>query len=199
MSGQPPSPGLHPCPRVTSSATWTFTPTRSHRLDYVSLCLYKQGAPAYTVTLSIYATDNMHQPVGPALSSTSFLASSLTTASVWREYRFSEGYEVSAGTEYALVISGDGGDSANKVIIRTNVTGGYAGGLSDAMTRDPAAPGEVYTHVKMIAGVLRRRQLDHCFISSALKPRVRSVHAANGEVASDHHPLWIDIDLESAA
>ena len=48
-------------------------------------------------------------------------------------------------------------------------------------------------------GVLRRRQLDHCFVSSELKPRVRSVHAANGEVASDHHPLWIDIDLESAA
>jgi endonuclease/exonuclease/phosphatase family metal-dependent hydrolase len=75
----------------------------------------------------------------------------------------------------------------------------YAGGLSDAMTRDPAAPGDVYTHEKMISGVLRRRQLDHCFVSSELKPRVRSVHAANGEVASDHHPLWIDIDLESAA
>ena len=67
------------------------------------------------------------------------------------------------------------------------------------MTRDPAAPGDVYTHEKMISGVLRRRQLDHCFVSSELKPRVRSVHAANGEVASDHHPLWMNIDLESSA
>jgi len=108
----------------------TFTPTRSHRLDYVSLCLYKQGVPSYTVTVSVYSTDNNHQPVGPALSSTSFLASSLTTASTWREYRFGAGYQVSAGTEYALVISGSGGDSVNNVIVRTNATGGYAGGLS---------------------------------------------------------------------
>jgi hypothetical protein len=64
------------------------------------------------------------------MSSTSFLASSLTTASTWREYRFGAGYQVSAGTEYVLVISGSGGDSVNKVIVRTNVTGGYAGGLS---------------------------------------------------------------------
>jgi hypothetical protein len=115
-----------------NAASWgyqTFTPTRSHRLDYVSLCLYKQGAPSYTVTVSLYSTDNTHQPVGPALSNTSFLASSLTTTSIWREYRFAGGYQVSAGTEYALVISGNGGDSVNKVIVRTNVTGGYAAGL----------------------------------------------------------------------
>jgi len=41
----------------------TFTPTRSHRLDYVSLCLYKQGAELY-VAVSVYSTDNNHQPVG---------------------------------------------------------------------------------------------------------------------------------------
>lgn len=41
------------------------------------------------------------------------------------------------------------------------------------------------------------RQLDHCFLSSILAPRGRSVMARNDEIASDHHPLWIDIDLES--
>ncbi|MDM7999629.1 MAG: IPT/TIG domain-containing protein [Dehalococcoidia bacterium] len=116
-----------------NAQTWgyqTFVPARSHRLDYVSLCLYKQGVPSYTVTLSLYGTDNNHQPAGPALASTTFLASSLTTSSTWREYRFAGGYQVTAGTEYAIVISGNGGDSVNKVIARTSVTGGYAGGLS---------------------------------------------------------------------
>jgi hypothetical protein len=107
----------------------TFTPTRSHRLDYVSLCLHKQGAPTFTVTMALYNVDANHQPTGTALCSTTFAASSLTTASTWREYRFAAGYQVLAGTEYAIVMSGSGGDSANKVIVRTNATGGYAGGL----------------------------------------------------------------------
>jgi len=113
----------------------TFTPTRSHRLDYVSLCLYKQGAPSYTVTVSVYGTDNNHQPVGTALCSTTLAASSLTTASTWREFRFAAGYDVSAGTEYAIVVSGNGGDSVNKVVVRTSVTGGYATGIS-GLSRD---------------------------------------------------------------
>ncbi|MBN2100207.1 MAG: IPT/TIG domain-containing protein [Dehalococcoidia bacterium] len=127
----------------------TFTPARSHRLDYVSLCLYKQGVPSFTVTVSVYATDNTHQPAGPALSSTTFPASSLTTKSIWREYRFGEGYQVSAGTEYAIVISGDGGDSVSKVIVRTNATGGYAAGECGYSTDGGAAwqslPGEDIT------------------------------------------------------
>jgi hypothetical protein len=107
----------------------TFTPTRSHRLDYVSLCLYKQGVPTFTVTMALYNVDANHQPTGTTLCSTTFAASSLTTASTWREYRFAAGYQVTAGTEYALVVSGNGGDSVNKVIVRTNATGGYAAGL----------------------------------------------------------------------
>jgi hypothetical protein len=112
----------------------TFTPNRSHRLDYVSLCLYKQGVPNYTVTMSLYNVDANHQPVGPALCSTIFAASSLTTTSTWREYRFAAGYQVSAGTEYAIVMSGNGGDSVSKVIVRTNATGGYAAGLCGLST-----------------------------------------------------------------
>jgi hypothetical protein len=107
----------------------TFTPTRSHRLDYVSLYLYKQGVPNYTVTISLHNVDGNHKPAGPAVCSSTFAASSLTTTATWREYRFGAGYQVLAGTEYAIVMSGSGGDSANKVIVRTNATGGYAGGL----------------------------------------------------------------------
>lgn len=49
----------------------------------------------------------------------------------------------------------------------------------------------------MIDGELRKRQLDHCFVGSRLASRVRAVHADNAVIASDHHPLWIDIDLET--
>ena len=75
----------------------------------------------------------------------------------------------------------------------------YHDGFSDAAIAAGIAPGTLHTHVKVIAGETRRRQLDHCFVSSALAPRVRGVHADNGTIASDHHPLWIDIDLETAA
>ena len=74
---------------------------------------------------------------------------------------------------------------------------GYVGGFTDAAVAAGRRPGDLHTHVKMIAGETRRRQLDHCFVASPLARRVRSVHADNGETASDHHPLWIDIDLET--
>ena len=74
---------------------------------------------------------------------------------------------------------------------------GYVGGFTDAAAVVGHRPGDLHTHVKEIAGVVRRRQLDHCFVGSMLAPRVRSVTVDNGETASDHHPLWVDIDLET--
>ncbi|TIV47600.1 MAG: EEP domain-containing protein, partial [Mesorhizobium sp.] len=38
---------------------------------------------------------------------------------------------------------------------------------------------------------------DHCFVGGMLAGRVRSVSADIGEVASDHFPLRVDIDLET--
>jgi endonuclease/exonuclease/phosphatase family metal-dependent hydrolase len=73
----------------------------------------------------------------------------------------------------------------------------YHGGFCDAAALGGVSDGRLYTHEKTIDGVRRRRQLDHCFLSPALAPRVQSVRAMNDEIASDHHPLWIDIDLET--
>ena len=73
----------------------------------------------------------------------------------------------------------------------------YHGGFCDAAVLTGPRSKPLYTHEKIIDGVPRLRQLDHCFLSSILAPRVRSVMARNDEIASDHHPLWIDIDLES--
>lgn len=76
---------------------------------------------------------------------------------------------------------------------------GYVGGFTDAAVAAGGRPGELHTHVKTIDGVERKRQLDHCFVGSMLASRVRSVTVDNAETASDHHPLWVDIDLETPA
>ncbi len=72
----------------------------------------------------------------------------------------------------------------------------YADGFVDAAAV-AAEPASYHTHVKTIAGEVRRRRLDHCFVGGLLSDRVRSVHADIGEVASDHFPVRIDIDLET--
>ncbi|MGB8812401.1 MAG: endonuclease/exonuclease/phosphatase family protein, partial [Paracoccaceae bacterium] len=69
----------------------------------------------------------------------------------------------------------------------------YTGGLSNATPADAA----LHTHVKVIDGQLTKRQLDHCFVSTNLVPRVRAVTVRNDDSASDHHPLWVEIDLET--
>ncbi|MHA6687802.1 endonuclease/exonuclease/phosphatase family protein [Mesorhizobium sp. A556] len=72
----------------------------------------------------------------------------------------------------------------------------YAGGFVDAAAV-AATPASFYTHVKTIEGVVRERRLDHCFVGGMLADRVRTVSADIGEVASDHFPLRVDIDLET--
>ena len=72
----------------------------------------------------------------------------------------------------------------------------YHYGFSDATVAAKLPVGELYTHVKQIDGQLQKRQLDHCFVGSMLAPRVRSVWVDNDEGASDHDPIWIDIDLD---
>lgn len=66
----------------------------------------------------------------------------------------------------------------------------YADGLVDV-----AAGQGLHTHVKVIAGETRLRQLDHIFVTPDLAPLVRRVWADNRCPASDHHPLHADLAL----
>jgi len=75
----------------------------------------------------------------------------------------------------------------------------YWGGFTDAALAAGLRPGSLHTHVKQIEGESRKRQLDHCFVASMLAHRVRRVWVDNDQIASDHHPLWVDIDLETPA
>jgi roadblock/LC7 domain-containing protein len=107
----------------------TFTPLKSHYFNYVSIPLRKIGSPYYTVTSSLYKVDAYHQPTGPALCTTTLNTSSLLlTDTSWVQCRFPSGYWLSAGTEYALVISGNGGNYLNTAATRINVLGRYTRG-----------------------------------------------------------------------
>lgn len=66
----------------------------------------------------------------------------------------------------------------------------YRGAMVDA-----AAGLGLHTHEKQIAGALRRRQLDHIFLDAALAPRLLRVWTETDCPASDHFPLWAEIDL----
>ncbi|MBC2836108.1 endonuclease/exonuclease/phosphatase family protein [Paragemmobacter straminiformis] len=71
----------------------------------------------------------------------------------------------------------------------------YADGFVDAVAAAGQTPGSLHTHEKTIAGKLRLRQLDHCFVTPDLAPLVRSVAVDTGCAASDHFPLTVEIDL----
>lgn len=71
----------------------------------------------------------------------------------------------------------------------------YADGFVDAVAAAGQTVGSLHTHEKTIAGELRLRQLDHCFVTPDLAPLVRRVSVNTGCPASDHFPLTVEIDL----
>jgi endonuclease/exonuclease/phosphatase family metal-dependent hydrolase len=73
----------------------------------------------------------------------------------------------------------------------------YLTGFVDAVAVAGEPTADFHTHVKTIDGRLAKRRLDHCFVGGMLAGRVRSASADIGEIASDHFPLRVDIDLET--
>ena len=66
----------------------------------------------------------------------------------------------------------------------------YADGLVDAVA---ACGVRLHTHEKVIAGETRLRQLDHCFVTADLARHLQGAWTDNAEMASDHHPLWVQV------
>ncbi|RWM30665.1 endonuclease/exonuclease/phosphatase family protein [Mesorhizobium sp.] len=73
----------------------------------------------------------------------------------------------------------------------------YIDGFVDAAAVASERVPDFHTHEKIIDGRLAKRRFDHCFVGGMLAGRVRSVSADIGEVASDHFPLRVHIDLET--
>lgn len=68
----------------------------------------------------------------------------------------------------------------------------YRGGMLDAVATLGLT---LHSHEKVIAGETRLRQLDHVFISAELRPALRAAWVEENSTASDHLPLWVEIDL----
>lgn len=66
----------------------------------------------------------------------------------------------------------------------------YAGGFVDAVARCGV---RLHTHSKVIAGEMRLRQLDHCFVTGNLAARVERAWTDPEQLASDHLPLWVQM------
>jgi len=74
----------------------------------------------------------------------------------------------------------------------------YFDGFVDAAVAAGAAADSVHTHFRRLGdGTVQKRRLDYCFVGSMLAPRIRSARVDDDVIASDHLPVWVDIDLET--
>ena len=78
-------------------------------------------------------------------------------------------------------------------LVSSNIQYGFAVAVA------ARAAGDFHTHAKTIAGEVRGRRLDRCFVGGMAAGRVRAVGANMDETASDHFPLRIGIGLETPA
>jgi endonuclease/exonuclease/phosphatase family metal-dependent hydrolase len=73
----------------------------------------------------------------------------------------------------------------------------YLAGFADAAIAVDPGHGRLYSHVTDIGGRTMRRRLDYCFVGAPLASRIRSHRIDTDEQASDHFPVFVDIDLET--
>ena len=114
------------------TANWlaqTFTPQATHMISKVKLKLFRVGDPG-TITVSIKATTS-GKPSGADLCKGTIEGLDLTldTNGEWYEITLGDGYTVSKGAQYAIVVRAPSGDSSNKVSWRADKTSPtYTGG-----------------------------------------------------------------------
>ena len=99
--------------------TWkgqTFTPAVTHTITKIRLPLLRQGSPSGNVVVSIRLTNASGLPTGSNLASGSIACSTLTTSwgpAVWYDFNLGTGYQLTAGTKYALIISAPSAGPSN--------------------------------------------------------------------------------------
>jgi len=118
-------------------AAQTFTPGTAHTITSVKLLLSKLGNPG-TVTVGIRATDVSGDPTGTDLCSGTTDSSTLLIGPnyQWREITLGSGYNLSAGTQYAIVVR-----AANNITLFRHLnwlqdisSPSYAGGRAETST-----------------------------------------------------------------
>jgi hypothetical protein len=111
--------------------TWKgqiFTPSIDHIVQLVRLNLKKEGNPLGNVVVSIRETDGNGRPKGEDLASASIPCSSLTEMMTWYDFNLGSGYDLKAGTRYAICWRAPNATSSNAVWYAVNTSGAYSGG-----------------------------------------------------------------------
>lgn len=92
-----------------------------------------------------------------------------------------------------------GSDEYRRITGRTPYHRGarYAGGLVDAAVAAGQEPDACFTHAKAVEGAPWRRRLDYCFVDAALAPHVVSHRVDTQAQASDHFPVFVEIDPDA--
>lgn len=103
----------------------SFTPVTSHKITKVKLKLGRMGSPG-TVTVSIRATSS-GLPTGDDLCFGTTDGDTLIDFLVnpecgWREITLGAGYNLVAGTQYAICWRAPSGDASNKIRPRSDTT-----------------------------------------------------------------------------
>lgn len=75
----------------------------------------------------------------------------------------------------------------------------YLDGFVDAAVAAGSPADAFHTHVRIVGGKVEKRRLDYCFVGAPVADRVRSFRVDNDVIASDHHPVFVDIDLDRPA
>jgi hypothetical protein len=115
--------------------TWkgqTFTPAVTHTITKVRLPLLRQGSPTGNVTVSIRLTNSSGLPTGGNLASGSIACSTLTTSwspAAWYDINLGTGYQLTAGTKYALIMSAPSAASSG-IYYWVNTAGAYSKGTT---------------------------------------------------------------------
>jgi endonuclease/exonuclease/phosphatase family metal-dependent hydrolase len=72
----------------------------------------------------------------------------------------------------------------------------YVDGFVDAAVAIGSPAALAHTHAGVLDGRRIERRLDYCFVGGMLASRIRDVHIDTAETASDHFPVFVDIDLD---
>lgn len=110
----------------------TFTPTTTHNVTRIRLKIFRSGNPG-TLTVSVQGVDVGGDPDGTDLCVGTVNANAFTTdtAGEWEDIDMTTQTELTAATQYAIVVRAVDGNATNYLGWRKNSAGGYAGGTYD--------------------------------------------------------------------
>jgi len=120
----------HGSPQGNTWVTQTFTPSVSHRIKSVKIKVWRTGSPG-TMTVTITSTSG-GEPTGSILCSGTYDGNTVTTAEpgAWYEITLGDGANLSAGTQYSIVVKAPTGDSGNNLHWRCDTSSPtYSGGI----------------------------------------------------------------------